>query len=55
MFNVVGKNLITGKTIMIEPHLTETQAMKMCEAWGWTDDDGSKRYTMIIEEEKEEN
>lgn len=52
-FNVVGYAKATKKKIIIEPHMTEAQAMKMCESWGWMYDDGVKGYYMDIEEEIE--
>ena len=29
-------------------NLTEEQAEKICEMWGWTYDDGKQSYTMAI-------
>lgn len=54
MWNVVGYERGNKEhKIIIEPHMTEAQAMKMCEAWGWFYDDGCKTYGMDIEEETE--
>ena len=55
-FNVIGIHKRTRKKIIIEPHMTEAQAMKMCEAWGWMYDDGTENgsYWMFIEDEEEE-
>ena len=52
-FNVIGTSRKNGSKIIIEPHLTEAQAMKMCESWGWMYDDGTDKgtYCMDIEEE----
>ena len=50
MFNVIGIEKGTDNKIIIEPNMTEAQAMKMCENWGWNYDYGSKSYTMDIEE-----
>ena len=47
-FNVVGYTKATKQKIIIEPHLTEAQAMVMCESWGWMYDDGAKAYNHII-------
>lgn len=51
-FNVVGYTKATKQKIIIEPHLTEAQAMVMCESWGWMYDDGAKAYYMDIEEDE---
>lgn len=55
-FNVVGIHKTTKKEIVIESHMTESQAMVMCEQWGWTYDDGTNdgSYWMEIREEKRE-
>ena len=53
MFNVVGIEKGTDNKIIIEPNMTEPQAMKMCESWGWSYDDGVKSYYMDIEEVSE--
>lgn len=52
-FNVVGIHRRTGKEIIIEPHMSEAQALKMCEQWGWFYDDGTDdgSYAMDIREE----
>ena len=50
-FNVVGYERETKKKIIVEPHMTEAQAFKMCESWGWFYDDGYKTYGMAIERE----
>ena len=50
-FNVIGTAKATKQKIIIESHLTEAQAMIMCESWGWMYDDGTKAYYMDIEEE----
>ena len=55
MWNVVGYEKGTNKKIIIEPHMTEAQAFKMCEMWGWTYDDGRKGYYMDLEEENKPN
>lgn len=51
-FNVVGYTKATKQKIIIEPHLTEAQAMVMCESWGWMYDDGTDdgSYWMEIRE-----
>ena len=56
MYNVIGTEKGTNNTIIIEPNMTEAQAMKMCESWGWMYDDGAKSYYMdyVEVEEKEE-
>ena len=56
MYNVIGIHKVTKEKIIIEPHMTEAQAMKMCEAWGWMYDDGTENgsYWMDIEYEEEE-
>ena len=41
MYNVIGIHKRTKEKIIIEPHMTEANAMKMCEAWGWMYDDGT--------------
>ena len=53
MFNVVGIEKGTDNKIIIEPNMTEAQAMKMCESWGWIYDDSVKCYYMDIEEVSE--
>ena len=53
-YNVVGYERETKRKIMIEPHMTEAQAFKMCESWGWFYDDGCKTYGMAIEKEEDE-
>lgn len=51
-FNVIGINKVTKKEIVIEPNMTEAQAMVMCESWGWMYDDGTDNgsYWMDIRE-----
>lgn len=53
MYNVIGINKTTEHKIIIEPHMTEANAMKLCESWGWTYDDGTTNgsYFMGIEKE----
>ena len=53
-YNVIGIHKRTKRVIIIEPHMTEAQAMKMCEAWGWMYDDGTEdgSYWMNIVEEE---
>ena len=52
-FDVIGIHRRTRKEIIIEPHMTEPQAFKMCEEWGWFYDDGTDdgSYVMEIREE----
>lgn len=52
MYNVIGRDRKTGKEIMIEPHMTEANAVKFCEMWGWFYDDGKRSYAMLIEKEE---
>ncbi len=52
-WNVVGyERGNKDHKIIIEPHLTEAQALKMCEMWGWFYDDGCKSYGMDLEKEE---
>lgn len=53
MYNVIGIHKVTKEKIIIEPHMTEANAMKMCESWGWMYDDGTENgsYWMDIEKE----
>lgn len=53
-FDVIGIHKATKKEIVIEPHMIESQAMMMCEQWGWMYDDGTDdgSYWMEIREEK---
>lgn len=53
MWNVIGIDKRTAGKIIIEPHMTEANAMKLCECWGWIYDDGVRTYWMTLEEEKE--
>ena len=41
----------TDKTQVYENNLTEEQAQKICEAWGWSYDDGKISYWMRYEEQ----
>ena len=52
MWNVIGIHKQTKKKIVVEPHMTEAQAMKLCESWGWTYDDGTTNgsYWLSMEE-----
>lgn len=52
-FKVIGIAKATKQKIIIEPHLTEAQAMVICESWGWMYDDGTKAYYMDIEEDEQ--
>lgn len=52
-YNVVGIAKGSDSKIIIEPHMTEPQALKMCESWGWVYDDGVKSYNMDYEPETE--
>lgn len=54
MYNVIGTHKRTKKKIIIEPHMTEAQAMKMCEQWGWIYDDGTEDGSYYMGYEKEE-
>lgn len=40
----------TEKTIILESGLTEKQAEKFCEMWGWSYDDGYNNYWLGYEE-----
>jgi len=53
-FNVVGIHRGTGKEIIIEPHMTEAQALKMCESWGWMYDDGTENGSYYMEMKEED-
>ena len=55
MYNVVGINKTTEQKIIIEPHLTEAQALKLCEAWGWMYDDGTTNGSYWMSMEMEES
>lgn len=50
MFNVIGINKRTEQEIMILPNVTEEEAERTCEEWGWIYDDGHKAYWMSIRE-----
>ena len=55
MYNVIGTHKVTKKRMIIEPHMTETQALKMCESWGWTYDDGTTNGSYWMSMEMEES
>lgn len=55
MWNVIGIHKQTKKKIVVEPHMTEAQAMKLCESWGWTYDDGTTNGSYWLSMEEEDN
>ena len=55
MYNVIGINKTTEQKIIIEPHMTEANAMKLCESWGWTYDDGTTNGSYYMSMEMEAN
>jgi hypothetical protein len=53
MFNVIAINKRTREEHVEEVFRTEAEALKMCEAWGWSYDDGTTSYWLEYEEAKE--
>lgn len=43
-YNVIGIGKASGRRILILPDVTEGQAKKFCEEWGWSYDDGENAY-----------
>ena len=50
MYNLIITNRKTGERSILEEGLTERQAEKECEEWGWMYDDGKQSYYMSYEE-----
>ena len=50
MYNLLITNRKTGEITILETDLTERQAERECEQWGWMYDDGYQSYYMSYEE-----
>ena len=50
LYNLVITRKSNGEKSVLEYAITEAQAEKMCEQWGWTYDDGNHSYYMSYEE-----
>lgn len=50
MYRVIATAKGTKETIILESGLTEKQALKFCESWGWSYDDGLFNYWLDYEE-----
>lgn len=46
MYNIIITNRRTGEQSILESNLTEQQAEKMCEEWGWMYSDDNNTYYM---------
>lgn len=54
MFNVIAINKRTREEHVKEVFRTEAEALKMCEEWGWSYDDGTTSYWLEYEEVEDE-
>ncbi len=50
LYNVIITRRTDGSKSILEYNITEAQAEKMCEEWGWMYDDGRHSYYMSYEE-----
>lgn len=50
LYNLVITRKADGEQSILEHNITEAQAEKMCEQWGWSYDDGKYSYYMGYEE-----
>lgn len=48
MATVKGKNRRTGEEIEILSGVTDQEAERFCEQWGWIYDDGKGSFWLII-------
>ena len=46
MYNIIITNRRTGEQSILMSNLTEQQAEKECEEWGWMFSDGENTYYM---------
>lgn len=46
---VIAIDKQTHERIVLEDDLTEAQAERFCEMWGWSYDDGKKSYWLEME------
>lgn len=49
-YKVIATLKGTDKETILENNLTEKQALKFCESWGWSYDDEYKSYWLGYEE-----
>lgn len=50
LYNIVITRRTDGEQSILEHNITEKQAEKQCEMWGWMYDDGEYSYYMSYEE-----
>lgn len=50
LYRVIATEKGTEKTIVLSSGITEEKALKFCESWGWSYDDGYKSYWLGYEE-----
>lgn len=51
MFRVFTTSKVTGQRVeILEDKLTERQAERFCEEWGWNYDDGERSFWLDYEE-----
>jgi len=49
-YRVIATLKGTEKETILKDNLTEKQAEKFCDSWGWSYDDGQKSYWLDYEE-----